>query len=294
MAGRRGRGEGAIYKRSDGRWTAQVDVGYQGAKRLRKYIYGATRREVQEKLASVQGTVQKGLPLPPERLTVGRYLEQWLEGSARQRLRPNTFASYADTVRRHLVPEMGRLPLAKLSPVDVQGLMATKAAAGLSPRTVQYVRAVLRVALNQALKWGLVARNVASLVDGPRVRHQEVKPLTPEEAGLLLEAAKGDPFEALYVLALAAGLRRGELLGLPWSAVDLDRGTLRVSQTLQRIEGRLQIVEPKTDKSRRSIHLRRRLTVHRRHHVRVDIHGGADLAMTQDVHEYPRVNALRE
>jgi len=121
------------------------------------------------------------------------------------------------------------------------------AAAGLSPRTVQYLRAILRRALGQALKWGLLARNVATLVDPPRVERHEVEPLTPEQAKALLATCRGDRLEALYTVALALGLR--------WDDVDLDGDMLRVRKQLQRIDGKLQLTEPKTARSRRSIAL---------------------------------------
>lgn len=131
--------------------------------------------------------------------------------------------------------------------------MNAKLASGLSARTVQYIHATLRRALGQALKWDLVARNVATLVDPPRVVRPEVQPLTPEAAKALLEAARGDRLSALYTVALALGLRQGELLGLRWADVDLDNGFLHVRRALQRIDGKLQLVEPKTAKSRRTI-----------------------------------------
>lgn len=131
--------------------------------------------------------------------------------------------------------------------------MNAKLEAGLSPRTVQYLRAVLRRALCQALKWDLVARNVATLVDPPRSVRYEVSPLTPTQA--FLAAVKGDRLEALYSVALALGLRQGEALGLRWSDVDLDAGTLKVRVALQRIGGKVELVEPKTKRSRRTVHM---------------------------------------
>ena len=257
MAKRRGKGEGSIIQLSDGRWRAYLTVGYGPNGPQRKYFYAKTRREVQDKLADAGQNQRKGLPVVPERQTVGQFLENWLDTSARQRLRPNTLASYKDLVRLHLAPVLGHKPLARLSPQDIQALLVTKQAAGLSPRLVQYIRAVLRVALNQALKWGLVARNSATLVDTPRVQRKEVQPMTPDQAKTLLEVMEGDRLQALYTLAITTGLRRGELLGLGWENVNLDQGTLRVSNTLQRVNGRPQLVEPKTERSRRAVTMSR-------------------------------------
>jgi integrase len=133
--------------------------------------------------------------------------------------------------------------------------MKGKLAAGLSPRTVQYHHAILRRALGQAHRWGLVSRNVAKLVDPPRVRRPEIRPLTPEQARTLLEAARGDRLEALYTVALAVGLRQGEALGLRWDDIDLDRGWLTVRNALQRLGPGWQLVEPKTARCRRTIAL---------------------------------------
>ena len=154
-----------------------------------------------------------------------------------------------------LVPALGRLPLQKLAPQHVQAFLNEKLASHLSPRTVQYLRAVLRRALGQAVKWGLVPRNVATLVDPPHVSRPLIEPLTPEEARVLLAAAKGDRLEALFTVAMAVGLRRGEALGLRWPDVDLERGELRVQRALQRIDGKLELVEPKSAMSRRAIRL---------------------------------------
>jgi integrase len=123
----------------------------------------------------------------------------------------------------------------------------------LSPQTVVHIRAALRRALRDALRFGLVARNVATLVDPPGVERHELRALTPAEARAVLEAVKAGRLGALYALALATGLRQGEALGLRWKDVDLDTATLRVRQTVGRIDGKLQFSEPKTTLSRRTI-----------------------------------------
>ncbi|HZU05719.1 MAG TPA: site-specific integrase [Chloroflexota bacterium] len=218
----------------------------EGALAVRRYCSPACQR---------RGQRQQGLPLPAERQTVGQFLARWLEDVARPRVRPKTYHSYAQLVRLHLAPGLGRIPLAKLSPQDVQAFLNAKRASGLSPRTVQYLHAVLRCALGQAERWGLVPRNVARLVSPPQGSRPEIRPLTVEEARRLLEAVQGDRLEALYAVALAVGLRQGEALGLRWQDVDFARGTLTVRYQLQRVEGRLQLVEPKTARSRRTIAL---------------------------------------
>lgn len=129
-------------------------------------------------------------------------------------------------VRVHISPRLGAIPLVLLSAAEVQAFLNERLAAGKSPRTVQYLHAILRSALGQAWRWGMVPRNVGALVDPPRVQRREIQPLTSAEARLLLAHVRDDRLEALYTVALAVGLRQGEALGLRWDDVDLDGRTL--------------------------------------------------------------------
>lgn len=254
MGSRRGRGEGSVYyRKSDKRWVAAVDFGYVNGKRARKVRYGQTRKEAWEKLQEVLRDGSRGSGLPTKEQTVGQFLDAWLAEVVKPSVRPKTFRSYGGIVRLHLTPCLGRHRLGNLSPQHVQQMLNAKQAAGLSPRTVQYLRDVLRNALGQALKWGLVSRNVAALAEPPRVVQHEMRFLSPDEARVLLAAAKGDRLEALYTVALALGLRQGEALGLRWDDVDFAAGTLSVRHALQRVDGTLQLVEPKTGRSRRTL-----------------------------------------
>ncbi len=251
---RRGANEGNIYQRADGRWEARLHLGYEAGRRRRKSFYGHTRREVQEQLTRALRDVQQGLPLATdERQTVEQYLRRWLVEAVLPSVRPRTYATYEMYARMHLIPDLGRIPLAKLTPQHVQTLLNAKLRGGLAPRTVHHLRAILRRALNQAHRWGLVPRNVATLVDPPRVPRYEVRPMSPVQARAFLDAARGDRLEALYTVALAVGLRQGEALGLRWDDVDLEAGNLTVRYALQRVGGRLQLVEPKTQLSRRTL-----------------------------------------
>ena len=190
---KRGANEGSIYKRGDGRWAATINLGWQNGKRKRKTFYAQTRREVQEKLTKALRAHQQSLPVTSDRLTVGKYLESWLMESKKPKLKPLTFQSYAELVSLHLTPNLGRLSLAKLDPQDVQRLINRKLAGGLSPTRVRYIHAVLRSALSQAEKWGLVARNVAKLVDSPTARQFEVRPFTPRTSKGISRSDSGRP-----------------------------------------------------------------------------------------------------
>ena len=250
---RRGPNEGSIHQRKDGRWAGSVHIGYQDGKRVRKHVLGHTRKEVADKLAPLLKARDQQRPVPNQRDKLGPFLRSWLDDTARLSLRASTYSSYDDILRLHLIPGLGRIPLAKLTPSDVQSFLNTKLESGLSPRRVQYLHAVLRRALGMAERWGLVSRNVAKLVDAPRVPHHEIEPLTPEEARRLIEAAADDRLRALWVTALGTGLRQGELLALRWEDVDLEGRKLRVRHTLARVDGKLKLLEPKTDRSRRSV-----------------------------------------
>ncbi len=259
MARKRNAGEGSIFQRNDGRWCAQLDLGWEGGKRRRKYVYGATAQEVQDQLLKTRADRAAGLPVAVERQTVEQFLADWLENSIKPSVRPLTHEQYRQHVKLYLAPILGHHRLAKLAPQHVRAFLKQKLTDGLSPRTVQLSLVILRKALGQAVKDGLLGRNVAKLVDGPRVGHFEGKMLSPEQARAFLDAAKGERFEALYTAALAVGLRMGEALGLRWQDVDLDRRILAVSRILERIgrgEGStLQLVEPKTSRSRRTVNL---------------------------------------
>ncbi len=156
--GRRGNREGSVRLRSDGRWVGAIEL--EGR---RRWVYGKTRKEVTDKLAQVVRDMEAGLTLTADQITVAEYLERWLADSVQPRLRPKTYRGYEQLVRLHLVPELGRLKLSKLTPMHVQRVMNAKLEAGLSKRTVQYMRAVLRAALAQAVRWRLLSTNAAQL-----------------------------------------------------------------------------------------------------------------------------------
>jgi integrase len=188
-------------------------------------------------------------------VTLGTFLEAWLTDVVRLSVRPRTYASYRYVVRLHLAPCLGHRPLVALSPADVQAFLNAKSASGLSPRTVAYLRGVLRGALGHAERMDLVNRNVARLARPPRIPRRPVSPLSAEQARAFLAAIRGDRLEALYLVALGVGLRQGEILGLRWADVDLEAGTLTVRHALARIEGQLVLVEPKSATSRRVVRL---------------------------------------
>lgn len=254
---KRGNGEGSIYQRLDGRWTASVTCGRQpNGKPKRKYLYGNSRKEVAEKLASAQVKNNQGIPLGDDRQKLSDFLGTWLIDVIKPSKSWRTYSSYKGLVERHIVPELGRVVLTKLTPQQVQTFLNRKSESGLSSRTVQYIRTVLGAALSQAVNWELVSRNVARLTStvssSPK---DEIRPYTEEESAEFFRAAADDRLAALYVLAITTGARQGELLGLQWSSVDFDQKKLVIKHTLLKKEKEFILTSPKTDRSKRTIHL---------------------------------------
>jgi integrase len=248
---RRANGDGSITQRSDGRWCGRLSL----PDRKRQSFYGHSYAEVRGKLRDAHAALGQGLALPDDRLTLATFLERWLSESVLPSVRHRTALRYAQLVHTHIVPELGTAPLSKLTPQHVQQFLNAKGKAGLSPRTVQYLRVTLVRALGEAERWSLVPRNVARLVPGPHVPRREVSPLSPEQARCLLTSLKEDPHYALYYLALASGLRQGELLGLHWEDIDFDDRRLRVRYGLTWQDGSAVFAEPKTTRSRRTLAL---------------------------------------
>ncbi|MFE4513289.1 tyrosine recombinase XerC [Kitasatospora sp. NPDC056783] len=279
---KRANGDGSISRMTNrDLYHGRVYVTTTSGKVKRISVYGKTRDEVRDKMTELQAQDNRGIPTPDTNAKVEEYLTYWLAAVVRVNRRPKTYQGYESVVRVHLVPGLGTKKLRTLRAADVRKWLAGVAtacqcckngwdaarpkpeccAAGeccetkLSRRMVQSIHAVLRNALENAVREELILRNVAKLVQVPTPDYGTGKGLTVPQARLLLKAASPDRLHALYVLALAMGLRRGELLGLHWAAVDLERGTLIVSSNLQRVDGALQLGPTKTASSLRTLPL---------------------------------------
>lgn len=277
MSKRRGSGEDSIYKDGD-RWRGAVSLGYGATgHRVRKKVSGRTRAEVVEKLRRLRQQVDSGV-VPDDRLAVQDFLDRWLTVNLPGSVAEATEDSYVDTVRLHLVPALGRKQLAKLTVADLDKLWKAKREAGYSSNSVRIMRTVLRRALGQAEREGIVTRNVARLSTPQRIRARPGRALTVDQARHLLDVAAGYRFEAAVVLALTYGLRRGEVLGLHWSALDWQAATLAVTHSVRRIKDRdtssgrrtrLVVGEVKTPKSRRILALTPEMVaMFRQHRIR--------------------------
>jgi integrase len=270
-----------IYKRKDGRYEGRYTVQTSdGAKR--RSVFGRKYKDVQKKLAKAMGDAARGIVVDDKNLTVGEYLDRFLEDVQRGSVRESTYSRDKYLVTNHVKPTLGRVKLKNLVAMHLQRLYREKLDSGLSASTVQKVHHVLHKAFAQALRWDLIARNPADAVKAPTPRTEEMRPLSADETQRLLEAARGDRLEALYVLAVTTGMRRGELLGLKWSDVDLENSRLSIRRALTRTDNgkRVALAELKTKGSGRTVRLpQRALEALRRHLERQlgEIEGAGDL-----------------
>ena len=213
----RANGDGDVFPRKNkaGKITSYRGA-YVGPDGKRRYVSGRTKEEARRALREARANSDQGLLFDADNLKVGEYLDRWLADSVSDTVKATTFERYEQIVRLHLKPALGRVKLKALTPAHVRGLYREKLEAGSSVRTVRYIHTTLHKALKQAVMDGLIPRNATEAVKPPQPTREEMHPLTPEQAKLLLQVAheSGDRLEALYVLAIHTGLRQGELLGL--------------------------------------------------------------------------------
>ncbi|MGB9791310.1 MAG: tyrosine-type recombinase/integrase [Thermacetogeniaceae bacterium] len=262
---------GTIFQRKDGRWQGSVYLGSdpKTGKERKKIFYGKSEEEVTEKLRKFIAMRELGLCAEESNVTLEQWLDLWLTQYAKPRVRPTTYDNYEMIVRVHIKPQLGNIKLAKLQPRQIQifyNYLLEKGRAdgkgGLSPRTVTIAHVILHEALEQALKEGLVTRNVAELCSPPKQIKKEARYLTLEEEKRFLSVLKDEPLRAAFILLLGTGLRRGELLGLRWQDVHIEEngeGYIEVRQQLVKAkvnEKNTVIFEPpKTQKGKRIIPL---------------------------------------
>jgi integrase len=185
---------------------------------------------------------------------VAGFLARWLEGVKMDRT-PNTHACYERAIRLHVNPRIGGIRLQQLEPMNVQALYATMAKEGASARLRQLVHAVLHKALKMAVNWRLIRFNATDAVDRPTVGKKAMNAPTPEQMHAIMNAAASHRLYALFVLAVSTGMRQGELFGLAWDDFDLDAGTVFVQRSLEEIQGKFRLKEPKSAAGRRRIEL---------------------------------------
>lgn len=229
-------GAGTIRQRPDGRWEARVTVGINPGtgKAIRRSIYGDTQAAVRKKMTVILREIDRGTYLTPQKITVGQWLDEWLNTYAVTKVKPLTYQSYAAVIKNHLKPAFGAVSLQSLRVSHVQKLYNEMLAKGRSAKTVINVSAVLRKSLDVAMKQGLITSNPCDAAELPKAMRKEIKPLTDAEIPLFLGQIEKHEFRNAYALCLFAGLREGECLGLSWSQVDFEKGRITVSQQLQK------------------------------------------------------------
>ncbi|MCL0095965.1 site-specific integrase [Dehalococcoidia bacterium] len=258
--------KGHIRKRSKGSWTLWIDLGRDpetGKRKQQTMTVHGTKRDAERELRATLTRLEEGAYVKPAKLTVGEYLNQWIESYVVTNTSPRTVEGYQLIVQRHLIPNLGTIPLTQLQPSHVQSYYAKALSGGradgnggLSARTVLHIHRVLSEALTHAVKWQILIRNVALAVDPPRPKRPEMTTLSEDQVTAFLQAVAGSQYRELFTVAVYTGMRRSELLGLRWKDVDLDLAQLSVTKTLHRTadEGFV-FTEPKTAKSRRTIAL---------------------------------------
>jgi integrase len=256
---RRGRTEGSIYFREDdGRWIGSISLGYNGeGKRKRHAVYGATKQEAQDKLRRLQSRALTGRLTDACRVTVGEYLDRWLENTAKNKVRPTTYARYETLARIHLKPILGGVRLEKLAPVHIEECYAEMERKGVSAWNRKMAGTLLGNALRHAVRLKLIPFNPAADIIKARPDEKEMLYFTEPQARLFLESARSYRLYALFALAIGSGMRQGELLGLQWPDIDFEKSTVAVCPTFCTVGGQIVLKEPKSKRSRRTITLPR-------------------------------------
>lgn len=256
-ANRRAHGEGSVFKRWDKalnrfQWMVQITLedGKQKQYRVKNQEEGVLL------LRKLQRDIEQNTLITGPKQTLKQYLEYWLEEVHKSSVKVSTYVKYRKTINSYIIPVLGHLTLEKLTPQHVKSLYNQKQKDGLAPKTIHSIHGVLHKALDNAVAWSYVARNVCDVVKPPRLVKKERQSLTMEQAHTLLESVRGQRLELVLTLALVTGMRRGELLALRWADVDMEARTLRVCRTVDYINGFGYVVnEPKTAAGRRMIML---------------------------------------
>ncbi|KKQ63518.1 MAG: Integrase family protein [Candidatus Shapirobacteria bacterium GW2011_GWF1_38_23] len=247
MAHRRSKGEGSISQTTRG-WLAQITLP-DGKRRSKNF---KDQKSAREWLLLVRKELSDGAVVDKD-IRLDKFLELYIRDVATHNLREKTLQAYESLIRIHIKPELGYYKLSQLSPPIIQKFYSKKLET-LSKRTVQFIHSILHKALDQALRWNMVIRNVCDLVDAPSPKRSVMNVWSPEQARLFLKFVENDRFYPLYALAIGTGMREGELLGIYWEDVDFIKSEISVQRALQYLVGKgLVLTEPKTDKSRRSV-----------------------------------------
>ncbi len=245
------RGAGSVYQRKDGRYAAEIKL--DGKTRT---FYGKTEKEAHEKLQQAVYEQKQGTLVTGPQQTLKQYFEYWLENVHKPAVRAVTYVMHQNAIKNHIIPTLGHIKLRSLKPEHVEALYTRMLKEKYKPGTIHYVHAILSNALGHAVRRGLLAQNICAVVSSPRIPEPDRNALTVEQAHKLMEVVKGHRLEAMLLVAITTGMRKGELLALRWQDINFDGKYLYVHRTAHRLPG-LGVVEnePKTKSSRRMINL---------------------------------------
>ncbi|MCL6516588.1 site-specific integrase [Alicyclobacillus sp.] len=247
---------GQIINRGKNTWLVRVYMGTDASGKRRyhnKTVHG-TKKDAERYLTGILRDRDLGLAIEDSRLTLQQYMEKWLVEVAKQRVSERVFTDYCKTISRHVYPAIGDKRLSQLKPLDIQMLINDMSQRGII-RTTRYTHMILNQALKQAVKWGMIPRNPAEMVNLPKERRNEMRVMSKDEAKRFLDAAMHDQYYALFALLITSGLRPAEAYGLKWDDVDLRAGKIRIQRSLERRDRVWYLKEPKTPQSRRTVPL---------------------------------------
>jgi len=247
--GRRGHGDGGIDERGEGRWRLR----WRAEGRRHTKTFHGSLTEARKELRRLLKSADDGQHVAPAATTIADYLRSWLDTDTG--ISPKTRERYQQLAERQVIPHLGKIAMQKLRPSDVAGWHSTLLATGLAARTVGHAHRVLHRGLERAVVLEIVNRNVAHVVRPPKVEAAEVKILSPEQVSEVRSKLAGHPLSPIVELALGTGMRRGELCGLAWGALDLDAATVRIERSLEETAGGLRLKPPKTKHGHRTISL---------------------------------------
>lgn len=247
---------GHIYKRGD-TWTYVIYLGRDpvtGKKKQKSKGGHRTKKEAQTKLTEALQALNTGTYIDIKKLTLKDYLSKWLVDYVENNVKYKTRRSYKETVKNHLVPNLGNYMLDKLSPSIIQNYYTFCInETNLSNTSIHYIHKILKQALNQAIKWQIINRNPCDSVTPPKKNKPKHIIPNSEQINLILEECKFERIRTAVFLAIVTGMRRGEICGLKWEDVDLNKGMIYVRDALQRQDGEIKQVSVKSDNSSRAI-----------------------------------------
>ena len=270
MAKKRANGDGSIRKRKDGRWEGRYVVGHDPVtgKMISRNVLGKTQAQVKEKLRTAIENSKRLDYTQTGKYTVGQWMDEWFEAYAKVKVRPSSHQTYKGYIENHIKPNIGDIPIEKLTSLQLQKfyrllltegrvprIESEKQPKGLSAKTVRNINQIISSALNLAIEQRLILTNPADACALPKLEHREMKTLPVEQLTSFLREAKESGVFEMYYIELATGLRRGELLGLKWSDIDLEHGSLRVQRQIARIDGEIVEAPLKTKNAYRTLPL---------------------------------------